>query len=192
MSIARSALWIAPTLAVAMFACSPSPAPSGAGQASPSARGEAPAADPQPSRTASASAPTSAPAPVPADAPRVVLAPEGHPEVEVVVEIVRTRRDIQRGLMYRHHLPADHGMLFLMGEERVHSFWMRNTLIPLDMLFITRDMTVAGVVENAEPLTDTSRSVGVPSYYVLEVNGGWAAEHHVGAGTAVRFVNVAE
>ncbi|GAB4518184.1 MAG: hypothetical protein Tsb0020_36790 [Haliangiales bacterium] len=188
MWIARDTLWVASTLAVAMFACSPSPAPSGASQASPSARSEAPAANQQ--QTAPASAP--APAPVPADAPRVALAPEGHPEVEVVVELVRTRRDIQRGLMYRQHLPADHGMLFLMGEERVHSFWMRNTLIPLDMLFITRDMTVAGVVENAEPLTDTSRSVGVPSYYVLEVNGGWAAEHHVGAGTAVRFVNVEE
>ncbi len=190
MLIARSTLWVAATLAVAMFACSPSPAPSGAGQANPSARSEAPAADPKRSQTAPTSAP--APAPVPADAPRVALAPEGHPEIEVVVEIVRTRRDIQRGLMYRQHMPANHGMLFLMGEERVHSFWMRNTLIPLDMLFIRRDMTVAGVVENAEPLTDTSRSIGVPSYYVLEVNGGWAAEHHVGAGTAVRFVNVAE
>lgn len=122
----------------------------------------------------------------------VILEPPGHPPAEVTVEIASTPRQIQRGLMYREHMPPDHGMLFLMREERVHSFWMHNTLIPLDMIFIGRDMKVAGVVANAEPLTDTSRRVNAPSYYVLEVNGGWAAAHHVAAGTPVRFRDVPE
>jgi uncharacterized membrane protein (UPF0127 family) len=127
-----------------------------------------------------------------ADEPAVILEPAGHPTAEVTVEIARTPRQIQRGLMYREHMPPDHGMLFLMGEERIQSFWMRNTLISLDMIFIGKDMTVAGVVANTEPLTDTSRRVDRPSYYVLEVNAGWAAAHHVTAGTRVRFRNVTE
>jgi uncharacterized membrane protein (UPF0127 family) len=127
-----------------------------------------------------------------ADQPAVILEPAGHPPAEVMVEIARTPRQIQRGLMYREHMPPDQGMIFLMGEERIQSFWMRNTLIPLDMIFIARDMTVAGVVANTEPLTDTPRRVDRPSYYVLEVNAGWAAAHHVAAGTRVRFRNVSE
>jgi uncharacterized protein len=147
--------------------------------------------------TGSPTGPTAAPAgsgtrTAQADEPAVVLEPAGHPPAEVTVEVARTGRQIQRGLMYREHMPPDHGMLFLMGEERIQSFWMRNTLIPLDMIFIGRDMTVAGVVANTKPLTDTPRRVDRPSYYVLEVNAGWAAAHHVAAGTRVRFRNVSE
>jgi uncharacterized membrane protein (UPF0127 family) len=64
---------------------------------------------------------------------------------------------------------------------------MSNTLIPLDMIFIGRDMKVVGVVEKATPRSTKLRSVGAPSLYVLEVNGGWAAAHGIDAGAAVRF-----
>ncbi len=64
--------------------------------------------------------------------------------------------------MFRENLPPDDGMLFLMGREYDWTFWMHNTLIPLDMIFITNDMTVAGIVERAEP-HETLRSVGAPS-----------------------------
>lgn len=89
-------------------------------------------------------------------------------------------------LMYRDHLPYDAGMLFVMSTDAVWSFYMRDTFIPLDMIFITRDWTVAGVVPNAEPCTDTLRSIHTPSSYVLEVNGGWAAAHQILAGAKVR------
>ena len=108
-------------------------------------------------------------------------------DVVVEVEVVATAAKITKGLMYREYLAPESGMLFLMGGEAVHEFYMRNTLIPLDMIFITRDFLVAGVVENAAPRTETHRSVGTPSLYVLEVNGGWAATHHVTAGTKLRF-----
>jgi uncharacterized membrane protein (UPF0127 family) len=111
-------------------------------------------------------------------------------DATVSVEIVSTAPKIERGLMYREHLPPDGGMLFLMGKEHDWAFYMRNTLIPLDMIFITRDFTVAGIVENAEPKTETLRKVDKPSLYVLEVNGGWAAAHHVTAGAKVRFDGV--
>ena len=117
-----------------------------------------------------------------------IATPKG--DVTVRVEVVATPPLIQRGLMYRQHMPMDAGMLFFMEDEKDHGFYMRNTLIPLDMIFITRDMTIAGIVEKAEPKTEDHRSVGKPSLYVLEVNGGWAATHQVTPGAKVRFDGV--
>jgi uncharacterized membrane protein (UPF0127 family) len=117
-----------------------------------------------------------------------IQVPQG--DVAVEVEIVSTSAQIERGLMFREHLPPDQGMLFLMKEERNWPFWMRNTLIPLDMIFIASDMTVAGVVQNAEPRTETLREVGKPSLYVLEVNGGFSAAHKIAEGTKVQFEGV--
>ena len=113
-------------------------------------------------------------------------------DVPVKVEVVATEAKIEKGLMYRQHLPLDSGMLFLMGREYQWSFWMRNTLIPLDMIFIGKDMTIAGIVENAEPLTESLRQVDKPSSYVLEVNGGFTRKAGVVAGAKVRFENVAQ
>jgi uncharacterized membrane protein (UPF0127 family) len=128
-------------------------------------------------------------APKPANQPKVVLGtPRG--DITVDVEVVSTPAKIEKGLMYRQFLAPDAGMLFLMGHEKDWTFWMHNTLIPLDMIFIAKNMTVAGVVQNAEPKTDTLRTVGEPSLYVLEVNGGYTASHGVIAGAKVRFENV--
>lgn len=133
--------------------------------------------------------PASSPAPAPSTMPKVYLStPQG--DLAVSVEIVSTEAAIERGLMYRQHLPPDDGMLFLMREDRIWSFWMRNTLIPLDIIFITKDMTIAGIAENAEPRTETLREVDKPSLYVLEVNGGYCAAHKVTAGAKVRFERV--
>jgi uncharacterized membrane protein (UPF0127 family) len=127
---------------------------------------------------------------VPNDVPTVVLRPEGQQEVLVRVELARTGEEKSRGLMFREHLEADAGMLFLYENETIRQFWMRNTLIPLDMLFISSDNRVVGIVENAEPQTDTLREVAQPSQYVLEVNGGFSAEHGITAGTPVEFRNI--
>jgi uncharacterized membrane protein (UPF0127 family) len=110
----------------------------------------------------------------------------------VTVEVVRTGKELERGLMYRRHLDPDAGMLFLMGEEKVQTFWMKNTYLPLDMIFIQKDMVVAGVYENAPPQTLDLRYVDKPSSYVLEVNAFWAREHGIGAGAKVRYENVRE
>ncbi|HEU5057770.1 MAG TPA: DUF192 domain-containing protein [Kofleriaceae bacterium] len=130
-----------------------------------------------------------APAPDPGGAAVVFLLPDGS-EKRVTVEVARTARQIQRGLMYREHLPPDGGMLFLMRRDKIQSFWMKNTLIPLDMIFVNGAMDVVGVVENAEPKTMTSRHVSRPSQYVIEVNGGWARKNGVGVGCRARFENV--
>jgi len=127
----------------------------------------------------------------PASAPAVVFRPRGRAEARVAVEVARTPAQTARGLMYREHLPPDAGMLFLFDRPRVQSFWMKNTLIALDMIFVSSDMVVAGVVENAAPLTMQPRSLpGVKSQYVVEVNAGWAREHGVAAGVPVVFLGV--
>jgi len=119
----------------------------------------------------------------------VVLRPAGGPETRVRVEFATDPEDQQRGLMFRRTLDPDAGMLFVFPlPERHHTFWMRNTLIPLDMIFINDGLQVVGVVERAEPQTDTSREVSGLSRYVLEVNGGFAAEHGIGPGTRVEIV----
>jgi uncharacterized membrane protein (UPF0127 family) len=68
-------------------------------------------------------------------------------------------------------MAPDRGMLFVFGSDRVRSFWMKNTLIPLDMLFVTKDLVVAGIVRDTKPLTLDPRTVGIATRYVLEVNG---------------------
>jgi uncharacterized membrane protein (UPF0127 family) len=122
--------------------------------------------------------------------PRVVIDTSAAAHLAVEVELARTPAERQQGLMFRRSLPENGGMLFLFDETAVQGFWMRNTLIPLDMIFIDEEGRIVGIVENAEPLTETNRTVGRPSRYVLEVKGGWTAEHGVHAGDRTRFENV--
>jgi len=110
----------------------------------------------------------------------------------VKVEMARTEQEMQRGLMYRTKLDQDRGMLFLFEVPSEHAFWMHNTLIPLDMIFLGDDRAVVGIVANAAPQTDTLRRVNKPSKYVLEVGGGEAAAHGVGPGARAVFLSVPE
>jgi uncharacterized protein len=130
-----------------------------------------------------------APKPASTNGPKVLITtPSG--EVAVDVEVVSTEGTIERGLMYRQFMAPDAGMLFLLGIDKEWTFWMRNTLIPLDMIFIRKSMKIAGIVENAEPKTDTLRTVHENSLYVLEVNGGWTKAHGVVRDATVRFANL--
>ncbi|HJL18896.1 MAG TPA: DUF192 domain-containing protein [Sandaracinaceae bacterium LLY-WYZ-13_1] len=124
--------------------------------------------------------------------PRVVLAPADAAPVTVRVEVADTEAARRRGLMWRRHLPPDAGMLFVFDRAERQSFWMRNTFLALDMIFIGENRRVVGVVAEATPLTEEERAVDAPSRYVLEVHAGFAREHGIEAGTPVRFVNVPE
>ena len=110
----------------------------------------------------------------------------------VQVELARTDKQRARGLMFRRDLPRDRGMLFVFDESSEHPFWMHETLIALDLIYLGDDRRVVGVVANAEPRTDTPRTVGKPSRYVVEVSGGEAAAHAVGPGTRAVFLGVEE
>jgi len=141
---------------------------------------------------ACAARPTAEPAPAasPAPAPRVIVETAGGASLPVTVELARTDEERARGMMNRRELGPEAGMLFLFSESEQRAFWMKNTLLSLDMLFIDDGGRVVGLIERAEPLTTSPRDPGIPSRYVLEVNGGWAARHGVRPGARVRFENV--
>lgn len=88
------------------------------------------------------------------------------------VWLAETRAQQRRGLMFVRELPRFAGMLFLYGEDAVLSMWMKNTYIPLDILFIRADGSVANIAKNTEPLSLTSIPASEPVRYVLELNAG--------------------
>jgi uncharacterized membrane protein (UPF0127 family) len=108
--------------------------------------------------------------------------------IKLTVEVASTDEQRQQGLMFREQLGEAEGMIFLFASERYNSFWMRNTLIPLDMYFIDSEWNVVGVVENAVPLTDEPRQVRRMSQYVLEVQAGFARRHGIGEGAKVTLM----
>lgn len=108
------------------------------------------------------------------------------------VELALTARERQQGLMYRRSLAEDAGMLFDMDGDGDWRFYMRNTLLSLDMIFIDAQWQVVGVVPRVPPLTETTRSVGKPSRYVLELAAGIAEKHHITAGTRLQFERLAD
>lgn len=131
-----------------------------------------------------------APPPPPEGTPAVVFTSADGAQARVWVELAVKPPELQRGLMYRHNMAWDRGMLFIFDREEQQSFWMKNTLIPLDMIFVRKDMTVLGVVHDAEPRTLISRRVDGPSQFVIEVNAGWAKENGITGGTRVAFEGV--
>lgn len=101
------------------------------------------------------------------------------------VEVMRTDAERARGLMFRRFLPADRGMLFDFKTEQPVMMWMKNTYIPLDMIFIARDGTITHVAENAEPMSERIISSQGPAFAVLEVNAGTAARLRIRKGDKV-------
>ena len=102
------------------------------------------------------------------------------------VEIAKNELSRERGLMFRRFMARDHGMLFEFENEDLQSFWMRNTYIPLDIIFIDRSGRVIRVAAKAEPLSERTIPSGGPSLGVLELNGGVAAEIGLKIGDQVK------
>jgi uncharacterized membrane protein (UPF0127 family) len=101
-----------------------------------------------------------------------------------MVEVARTPAQQERGLMFVRSLAADRGMIFPYDPPQEVSFWMKNTLIPLDMVFIRRDGTIARIA-TARPLDETPVPAGEPVAAVLEIRGGRAAELGIRSGDRV-------
>jgi hypothetical protein len=124
-----------------------------------------------------------------ANEPRVILH-SARGDVPVAVEVAATPESRSLGLMYRKELGAEAGMLFVFDETAPLTFWMKNTPLPLDMIFIGEDRRIVGIVKDAVPFTTAPRSVGKPSRYVLEVNAGFSARHGIESGSAVSFEGI--
>ncbi len=102
------------------------------------------------------------------------------------VEIAADDASRERGLMNRRYMAADDGMLFEFDRDAPVAFWMKNTYIPLDMIFISRAGIVTNVVADAEPLSERVIPSGPPCAAVLELNGGAAAAMGLRVGDKVR------
>jgi uncharacterized protein len=101
------------------------------------------------------------------------------------VELATDEAERERGLMFRKELPEGHGMLFDFEEDRPVSFWMHNTLISLDMIFIRSDGTIVRIAENTEPMSDRLVPSGAPVRAVLEVVAGTARKLGIAPGDHV-------
>ena len=106
------------------------------------------------------------------DSQPLTIVTKGGKSHAFTVELALTPRQREQGLMNRRAMAADHGMLFAFGETRQVFMWMKNTYIPLDMLFIAKDGRIRTIRENAEPLSEAIIDSQGPVDYVLELNGG--------------------
>jgi uncharacterized protein len=105
---------------------------------------------------------------------------------QLSIELVYRQDDTAHGLMYRRTMPETHGMLFKMKNE-VHTFWMHNTCMSLDMLFLDETGVVLGILDRVPPLNDDRRSIGIASTYVLELVAGYASRHGITKGSKLEI-----
>ena len=96
----------------------------------------------------------------------------------------------ERGMMHRDRIAAGYGMLFPYPHDRMLSFWMEQTWVPLDMIFVNDAGVVVHIVHQAAPRTQTPRSSQRPARYVIELAGGEASRLGLGAGDRVAWMNL--
>src|SRR5271169_218818 len=125
-------------------------------------------------------------APVRADGPETLQIVTSSGTHDFHIEIAKDDVSRAQGLMNRPFLPADRGMLFEFDREAPVSFWMKNTYIPLDMIFIAPSGVVTHIAANAEPLSERVIPSGSPCIAVLELNGGMAASIGLKVGDKLR------
>ncbi len=92
------------------------------------------------------------------------------------VEVAQTQEEQAKGLMNRTEMPEDAGMLFYFGDEKIRAFWMKDTLIPLDMIFLSSDGRITQIYHMAVPHDETNIVSVEPAFAVLEINGGVSAK----------------
>ncbi|MFS8110920.1 DUF192 domain-containing protein [Rhizobium jaguaris] len=106
------------------------------------------------------------------------------------VELALTEPQLEFGLMYRKSMPADHGMLFDFGAPRPVMMWMKNTVLPLDMLFLDKNGVITHIQENAVPYSEAIISSEGAVLYVIELNGGIARKLGLAVGDKVTSATI--
>lgn len=107
--------------------------------------------------------------------------------VPIDVEVAQEDEERMSGLMFREDIPEDQGMLFVFPTERILSFWMRNTFIPLDIAFINANGKIVDI-QRMEPLDESKQYISAaPALYALETNAGWFEKHGASVGDQVIF-----
>ena len=116
----------------------------------------------------------------------------GQPDFVIHAELAQNPFARTRGLMFRKSLPADSGMLFVFPNEAIQSFWMKNTKIPLDLIFISVDDKIVDIKNNFLPCTVDSCPVYqsvAPAKYVLEINAGEVEKEGINIGMSIKIEN---
>jgi uncharacterized membrane protein (UPF0127 family) len=106
---------------------------------------------------------------------------------KIDIEIANTVAKREQGLMYRTHMAENHGMLFIFDKDQSLSFWMKNTVIPLDMIFINSKFVIVKIHKNAIPYDESQYSSEKPAKYVVEVNAGFADKYGIKEGDKITF-----
>ena len=110
--------------------------------------------------------------------------------VKYNIEIAESDYETQTGLMYRESMELDQGMFFIFPDVLYHSFYMKNTKIPLDLIFIDEGLRIASYKENAQPMDETGLSSEVPVQYVLELNAGQRKQYSLEVGDRIAFIRM--
>ena len=121
-----------------------------------------------------------------ADGKETISINSGQGPQTFIVEIMETPSQLERGLMYRRTMPTDHGMLFNFHSDQPVMMWMKNTYLPLDMIFTDKTGKITWIAENAEPLSEAIIPSHGSVYSVLEINGGLAAKLKIHVGDMIK------
>lgn len=121
---------------------------------------------------------------------QIFSAPTGDTLANLDIELAESMAEIQYGMMYRKSMDPNTGMLFLMGEERKQSFYMKNTYVSLDIIYINNQNEIVSIQKNAKPLDETSLPSEGPASMVLEIKGGLSDEWGLEKGQKITWKRV--
>lgn len=110
------------------------------------------------------------------------------PVRKIDVELAENRDEILQGLMYRRSMDDSKGMLFIFEQEEPQSFWMKNTVIPLDIIYVNSKMEIVKIFKNTVPFSEKSLPSEKPATYVVEVIGGYTDKYGIREGDLISFV----
>ncbi len=108
-------------------------------------------------------------------------------KAKIDIQIAATDFDRELGLMYRKHMEENHGMLFIFPQENVQNFWMRNTFIPLDMIFVNSKNEIVTIQHATQTLSDQTYSSTGPAQYVIEVNLNFTDKFNIKVGDKINW-----
>lgn len=116
-----------------------------------------------------------------------VIAPDGTLKTTFEIEFAQGEYETSLGLMYRKTMEANRGMLFIFSEEEERSFWMKNTYIPLDIVYINAQKQIVSIFKNAKPLDESSCPSNAPAMYALELNAGTCEKLGIQVGDTINY-----
>ena len=105
----------------------------------------------------------------------------------ITIQIADNNAERAEGLMWRKYMPENEGMLFIFGDQELLTFWMKNTYIPLDMVFANKEGKIVRIYPDAAPLSEASISSNRPAKYVVELNAGFCAKYDINVGDKIEF-----